>query len=90
MDDIVECDNSFCESPFVLSFTQNITTRHFTVCHDGKCAFDDLSVIGISPRICMTPFSCSDLFYKVDTSVGEFCFDQPTLGHDDTSENIIN
>ena len=84
------CDYSFCEPPFILSFSKNITALHFTICHDGKCAYNDLDIIGISHRICMTPFSCSDLFYKVDTSVGEFCFDQKTLSNLDPSDNIVD
>lgn len=38
----------------------------------------------------MTPFSCSDHFFKVDTSVGEFCFDQNTLSDIDSKLNLVN
>jgi hypothetical protein len=39
---------------------------------------------------CMTPFSCSKDYYKVETSVGEFCVPSTELKSSEFTDNILS
>ena len=66
----------------------NLTESNYRSCGDGRCAFLQDPEKQLTFDVCATPFSCSPAFYKVDTHLGDFCFDK--VGKEDTVDNILN
>lgn len=65
-----------------------MTKANFRTCHDGRCAVIQDPSSTLSSDVCMTPFSCSPGYFKVDTSVGEFCWNN--AAHDEAVTDALS